>query len=95
MTVLVLFNGVALTGLPVASTGLLEVAAEEVPAVLERLGAMLPELPWPVLPVELVPTERRPAGAVPAGVVCACAVELSVPTIVKAIKKSFLLTAVT
>lgn len=32
------------TGLPVASTGLFEVEALGLPAVLDRLGAMLPEL---------------------------------------------------
>ena len=41
---LVLPDWVALTGLPVASTGLFEVVALETPAVLDRLGAVLPEL---------------------------------------------------
>jgi hypothetical protein len=47
--VLELFDSVAPTGFPVASTGLLEVAALETPAVLDRLGAVLPELRWPVV----------------------------------------------
>lgn len=72
--------------MPVASTGLFEVPAEAVPAVLDRFGAMLPELPWPVLVVELAPAERLPAGAVPAGVVCACAVALSIPATATAVK---------
>ena len=78
---LVVFDGVVLTGLPVASTGLLEVAAAEVPAVLDRFGAMLPELLWLVLLVELVPVERLPTG-----VVWACAVALSVPATTRAAK---------
>jgi hypothetical protein len=85
LTVLVVFDGVVLTGLPVASTGLLEVAALEVPAVLDRLGAVLPELLRPVLLVE--PTG---VAVVPAGVVCACAVKLSIPEITNAVK-SFLI----
>lgn len=44
LTVLVVFDGVALTGLPVASTGLFEVAALGMPAVLDRLGAVSLEL---------------------------------------------------
>lgn len=81
LTVLVVLEEVVLlTGLPVASTGLLEVAAAEVPTVLDRFGAILPELPWPVLLVEVVPAERLPV----AGVVCACAVALSIPATKKA-----------
>jgi hypothetical protein len=92
LTVLVVFDGVVPTGLPVASTGLFEVAAEVVPAVLERFGAMLPELPWPVLLAELVPAERLLAGAVPAGVVCACAVALSIPATAKAVRSVLIMT---
>ncbi|RZJ90833.1 MAG: hypothetical protein EOO60_08555 [Hymenobacter sp.] len=44
LTVLVLFELVVPMGFPVASTGLFEVAALETPAVLDRLGAVLPEL---------------------------------------------------
>jgi hypothetical protein len=51
--VLVLFASVVPTGFPVASTGLFEVAALETPAVLDRLGAVLPELRWSVLLVGL------------------------------------------
>jgi hypothetical protein len=43
--VLVLFDSVVPTGLPVASTGLFEVSALVTPAVLDRLGAVLLEFP--------------------------------------------------
>lgn len=92
LTVLVVFEGVVPTGLPVASTGLFEVPAEGVPAVLDRLGAMLPELLWPALLAELVPAGRLPVGVVPAGVVCACAVALSIPATAKAIRSVLIMT---
>jgi hypothetical protein len=58
------------------------VLIEELPAVLDRLGAASPELPWPVLLVE-------PAGlvVVPDGVVCACAEKLSIPETTNAVKR--------
>ena len=61
------------TGLPVASTGVFDVAAGW-PAVLDRLGAMLPELLCMVLLVEVadlvaVPAGRLPMVALPVGVV--------------------------
>lgn len=88
---LVLPDWVAPTGLPVASTGLFEVPTLLLPAVLDRLGAMLPELFWPALLVELpdlvvLPAMRLPAGAVLAGVVCACAVKPTTPATASAIK---------
>ena len=82
----VVVDWVVPTGLPVASTGLLEVAAVGLPAVLDRLGAISPELPWLVLAGLVV----VPAGAVPV-VVCACAVKLSIPKTAKAAKSVLLM----
>lgn len=94
MPVLVLPVAVALTGLPVASTGLLEVPTVELPAVLDRLGAMLPELLWPLLLVELLvlvaPAIRLPVAVVPAGVVWAWAAEPARPAMATNVK-SFLI----
>jgi hypothetical protein len=82
--VLVLFDSVVPTGLPVASTGLFEVCAFETPAVLDRLGAVLPEFPCPVLLVGLIGL-----AGVPVGAVCACAVKQSIPVTTNAVKSVF------
>jgi hypothetical protein len=79
--VLVLLPSVVPTGLPVASTGLFEVWAWDTPAVLDRLGAVLPELACAVLLGGLTDL-----AGVPAGVVCTRAVEGSVPATAKAVK---------
>ena len=73
--------------MPVASTGLFEVAAAGLPAVLDRLGAISPELPWLVLAGLVV----APAGVVPAGMVWACAEKLSIPATTKAVKSVLLM----
>jgi hypothetical protein len=92
LLVLVLVDWVVPTGLPVASTGLFEVPAVGLPAVVDLLGAVSPEfLLVGLTGVAIVPAEWLLAGAEPAGVVCASAVRLSMPATTKTVKNVLLI----